>query len=405
MKCRICTNSIEPFIFFGKMPIANGFLIENDFQNEFYFDMNTAFCEKCFTVQLEHQPNPDMMFHENYAFFSRQSKKMKDHFKEYADWVFKNYLIGKNDPFVIEIGSNDGILLENFSNKNIRHLGIEPSANVGNEAKKHGVNTETKFFNTDTAKYILNKYGSADVILAANVMCHIPDLKNIAEAASNVLNKNGLLIFEDPYLGDMIEKTSYDQIYDEHVYIFSAMSIKNIFGKYGFELINLLPQSTHGGSMRYILSKKGSYKAEKIVGEFLLKEKKMGLDSPKTYEKFRKNCEKSRNDLIKILEEEKKNNNRVVAYGATSKSTTILNYCKIGPDLIEYISDTTPIKQNKFSPGMHIPVKNYSNFIEAPPDTTILFAWNHAEEIMEKENKYTKNGGKWIVHVPNVKKF
>ena len=205
MKCRICTNSIEPFIFFGKMPIANGFLIENDFQNEFYFDMNTAFCEKCFTVQLEHQPNPDMMFHENYAFFSRQSKKMKDHFKEYADWVFKNYLIGKNDPFVIEIGSNDGILLENFSKKNIRHLGIEPSANVGNEARKHGVNTETRFFNTDTAKHILNKYGSADVILAANVMCHIPDLKNIAEAASNVLNKNGLLIFEDPYLGDMIE--------------------------------------------------------------------------------------------------------------------------------------------------------------------------------------------------------
>ena len=157
--------------------------------------------------------------------------------------------------------------------------------------------------------------------------------------------------------------------------------------------------------MRYILSKKGSYNVEKIVDEFLLKEKKMGLDSPETYDKFKKNCEKSRDDLVKMLEEEKKNNNRVVAYGATSKSTTILNYCKIGPDLIEYISDTTPIKQDKFSPGMHIPVKNYKNFIEAPPDTTLLFAWNHADEIMEKENKYTQNGGKWIVHVPNVKKF
>ena len=284
-------------------------------------------------------------------------------------------------------------------------MGIEPSANVAKEAQKHGVNTEIKFFNKDTANEVIENYGKASVILAANVMCHIPDLKNIAEAAYLALDQNGVLIFEDPYLGDMIEKTSYDQIYDEHVYIFSAISIKNIFEKYGFELINLLPQSTHGGSMRYVLTKKGSYKAEKIVDEFLSKEKKMGLNLPETYEKFKKNCEKSRDDLIKILNEEKKLNNRVVAYGATSKSTTILNYCKIGPELIEYISDTTPIKQNKFSPGMHIPVKNYSNFIEAPPDTTLLFAWNHAEEIMEKENKYTKNGGKWIVHVPNVKKF
>jgi len=387
------------------MPIANGFLNENEFSDEFFFEMKTAFCDKCFTFQLVDQPDPKKMFHENYAFFSRQSKKMQEHFKKYADWVCENYLFDKNDPFVIEIGSNDGILLENFSKKKIKHLGIEPSANVAKEAQKHGVNTEIKFFNKDTANEVIENYGKASAILAANVMCHIPDLKNIAEAAYLALDQNGVLIFEDPYLGDMIEKTSYDQIYDEHVYIFSAISIKNIFEKYGFELINLLPQSTHGGSMRYILAKKGSYKAEKIVDEFLLKEKKIGLDSPETYEKFRKNCEKSRDDLIKILEEEKKNNNRVVAYGATSKSTTILNYCKIGPELIEYISDTTPIKQDKFSPGMHIPVKNYDNFIETPPDTALLFAWNHAEEIMEKESNYNKNGGKWIIHVPNVKKF
>ena len=405
MNCRTCNNIINPFMSFGKMPIANGFLNENEFSDEFFFEMKTAFCDKCFTFQLVDQPDPKKMFHENYAFFSRQSKKMQEHFKKYADWVCENYLFDKNDPFVIEIGSNDGILLENFSKKKIKHLGIEPSANVAKEAQKHGVNTEIKFFNKDTANEVIENYGKASAILAANVMCHIPDLKNIAEAAYLALDQNGVLIFEDPYLGDMIEKTSYDQIYDEHVYIFSAISIKNIFEKYGFELINLLPQSTHGGSMRYILSKKGSYMTEKIVGEFLLKEKKMGLDSPETYEKFRKNCEKSRDDLIKILEEERKNNNRVVAYGATSKSTTILNYCKIGPELIEYISDTTPIKQDKFSPGMHIPVKNYGNFIETPPDTALLFAWNHAEEIMEKESNYNKNGGKWIVHVPNVKKF
>jgi methylation protein EvaC len=390
---------------FGKMPIANGFLNEKEFSNEFFFEMKTAFCDKCFTFQLVDQPDPKKMFHENYAFFSRQSKKMQEHFKKYADWVYENYLLDKNDPFVIEIGSNDGILLENFSKKKIKHLGIEPSANVAKEANKHGVNTEIKFFNKDTAYEIVENYGKANAILAANVMCHIPDLKNIAEAAYLALDENGVLIFEDPYLGDMIEKTSYDQIYDEHVYIFSAMSVRNIFEKHGFELINLLPQSTHGGSMRYILAKKGFYKAQKIVEEFISKEKKNCLDLPETYKKFKKNCEKSRDDLIKILNEEKKLSNRVVAYGATSKSTTILNYCKIGPELIEYISDTTLIKQNKFSPGMHIPVKNYNNFIETPPDTALLFAWNHATEIMEKESNYTKNGGRWIVHVPNVKKF
>ncbi len=405
MNCRVCNKIIDPFMNFGKMPIANGFLNEKEFSNEFFFEMKTAFCDKCFTFQLVDQPDPKKMFHENYAFFSRQSKKMQEHFKKYADWVYENYLLDKNDPFVIEIGSNDGILLENFSKKKIKHLGIEPSANVAKEANKHGVNTEIKFFNKDTAYEIVENYGKANAILAANVMCHIPDLKNIAEAAYLALDENGVLIFEDPYLGDMIEKTSYDQIYDEHVYIFSAMSVRNIFEKHGFELINLLPQSTHGGSMRYILAKKGFYKAQKIVEEFISKEKKNCLDLPETYKKFKKNCEKSRDDLIKILNEEKKLSNRVVAYGATSKSTTILNYCKIGPELIEYISDTTLIKQNKFSPGMHIPVKNYNNFIETPPDTALLFAWNHATEIMEKESNYTKNGGRWIVHVPNVKKF
>ena len=405
MNCRTCNNTINPFMSFDKMPIANGFLNENEFNDEFFFEMKTAFCDKCFTFQLVDQPDPKKMFHENYAFFSRQSKKMQEHFKKYANWVHENYLLNKKNPFVIEIGSNDGILLENFSQKNIKHLGIEPSANVAQEAKKYGVNSLVKFFDKETAKEIIQDYGKANAILAANVMCHIPDLKSIAEAAYLALDKDGVLIFEDPYLGDMIEKVSYDQIYDEHVYIFSAISVKNIFERYGFELINLFPQSTHGGSMRYILAKHGVYKTNGIVDEFLSKEKKMGLDLAETFEKFKKNCEKSRDELIKILNEEKKLNNRVVAYGATSKSTTILNYCKIGPELIEYISDTTPIKQNKFSPGMHIPVKSYENFIARPPDTALLFAWNHAEEIMEKEKKFSKNGGRWIVHVPNVKKF
>lgn len=389
---------------FGKMPIANGFLSENELENEYFFDLSPAFCNICYTFQIENQPAPSAMFHENYAFFSRQSKSMQKHFLEYAEWIDSNYMKSEN-PFIIELGSNDGILLEYFAKKNIGHLGVEPSANVAKEAQKYGVNTTVNFFSFSLAETILREYGQVDVITASNVMCHIPDLNEIANGIDILLKDNGVLIFEDPYLGEMIEKTSYDQIYDEHVYIFSAMSVQNIFSRVGLEIIDLKPQKTHGGSMRYILGKKGNHIVSSAVKKVYDLEVRQGLNLDETYNKFRVNCEKSKNNLIEILQNEKNIGNRVVAYGATSKSTTILNYCNIGPELIEYISDTTPIKQNKLSPGMHIPIKPHEEFIKNPPNTTVLFAWNHADEIMSKEKDYIKNKGKWIVHVPTVKKF
>lgn len=258
MKCRICDHEVSPFMSFGKMPIANAFLTENDIENEHFFNLNPVFCDNCLTFQIETQPDPEMMFHDHYAFFSRTSAFMKAHFKKYSDWVFDNYIKNSNDRFVVEIGSNDGIMLENLANLGVKHLGVEPSANVADVARSYGVNTLTKFFGPDTAHEIVGEYGKADALIAANVMCHIPDMHGIARGANTLLKNTGVLIFEEPYLGSMIEKISYDQIYDEHVYIFSALSVENIFSPYGFELINLLPQSTHGGSMRYVLARKGS---------------------------------------------------------------------------------------------------------------------------------------------------
>jgi len=380
------------------MPIANGFLLKAQFKDEHFFDLSPAFCPHCLTFQLEEQPSPEMMFHENYAFFSRTSVSMQHHFKAYAEWVITKHLRGA-DPFVVELGSNDGIMLENFAKRGIRHLGVEPSANVAAEARKHGVNTVVRFFDTKAGADIVKEYGHADVIMAANVMCHIPDMHEIAKGAEALLNSDGVLIFEDPYLGAMIEKTSYDQIYDEHVYIFSALSVTNIFGAYGFELIDLQKQETHGGSMRYVLARKGVRPVEPSVATILLEEENAGLHLPETYENFREACEASRERLVRLLAEEKKSGRRVVGYGATSKSTTILNYCNIGPDLVEFISDTTPIKQGKYTPGMHIPVKSYAAFAENPPETVLLFAWNHKAEIMEKESAFTANGGKWLTHI------
>jgi methylation protein EvaC len=387
---------------FGRMPIANGFLTPDQFKDEYFFDLKPAFCDRCLGFQIEQQPAPEVMFHDHYAFFSRTSRFMQAHFREYAAWVCEHHLKGDR-PFVVELGSNDGIMLENFSRRGIRHLGVEPSANVAEEARKHGVNTIVRFFGPDTAKDIVTEYGQADALIAANVMCHIPDLNGIAEGAERLLKPDGVLIFEDPYLGAMIEKTAYDQIYDEHVFIFSALSVTNIFASHGFELIDLLPQQTHGGSMRYVLVRKGMRSVAPSVARIVGDEIAAGLHLPDTYERFRKNCEASREDLVRILKEQVSAGRRVVGYGATSKSTTILNYCGIGPDLIEFISDTTPIKQNKFSPGMHIPVRPYKAFEENYPDMALLLAWNHQAEILEKENAFSARGGKWILHVPTVR--
>jgi len=401
INCRICETVVQPFMSFGKMPIANGFLDPEDFSTEYFYELRPVFCENCLTFQIAEQPDPEKMFHPNYAFFSRTSQRMVGHFKSYADWVMDEYL-SSPDPFVVEIGSNDGAMMENFSRKNIRHLGVEPSENVGEEARKHGINTLCSFFNLPAAEKIASEYGPADTLIAANVMCHIPDLHGVALGADHLLKPMGVLIFEEPYLGNMIENTAYDQIYDEHVYIFSARGVSNIFKKYGFELVDVKPQSTHGGSMRYVLARNGKRCISPNVEKQLAYEDNKNLHLNETYDLFRKRCELSRKKLLFTLQQQKKAGKRVVGYAATSKSTTVLNYCNIGPDLIEFISDTTPIKQGKYSPGTHIPVRPHAEFKNNYPDKALLFAWNHKSEIMEKEMIYSGGGGQWIVYVPQV---
>jgi len=381
------------------MPISNGFLAPEQFANEYFFELEPAFCSKCFTFQINNQPDPARMFHENYAFFTRTSRTMVAHFADFAGWLKDNYLTSINS-FAVELGSNDGAMLENLAAAGIHHLGVEPSANVAAEAEKHGVKSLVAFFGSETGQKILDEHGPADSISAANVMCHIPDINDVGRAADILLKDTGVLIFEDPYLGDVIEKTSYDQIYDEHVYLFSAQSVANIFAPHGLELVDLLPQLTHGGSMRYVLGRQGHRAISPAVGEILEKERTLGLTDAATFDRFRENCERSRTLLVEILKKLKAEGKRVAGYAATSKSTTVLNYCDIGPDLIEFISDTTPIKQGKFTPGKHIPVRPYEDFRANYPDYAVLFAWNHEKEIMANEQEYMDVGGKWLVFVP-----
>lgn len=400
-KCLVCQNEIQPFISYGKMPLANGFLTESQFKNEYFFEMRVAHCERCNMVQLTEQPEKELMFNDHYAFYSGTSKSMAGHFEEFAKHVISDYLHSK-DPFVVEIGSNDGIMLKHFKNADIRHLGIEPSENVAAIALNNGINTISKFFNKELAEEIISKYGKADAFVAANVMCHIPYMHSVVDGIKTLLKPEGIVMVEDPYWGDVIEKVSYDQIYDEHVFLFSVQSIKYLFEQHDMEVVDVEPQETHGGSMRYVIAHKGAKKVSINVLNQIKKEISLGLHLPETYVTFKKNCEASRDKLKSILVQLKKEGKRVVGYAATSKSTTILNYCDIGPDLIEFICDTTPIKHGKFSPGKHIPVKPYEEFKKNYPDYALLFAYNHSKEILANETEFKKMNKKWIVYVPEI---
>ena len=397
MKCKLTNKDIVPFMSFGKMPLANGFLNKDAFNTEYFFEMEVGFSEDLSLFQLNDHPKPEKMFNKKYPFYTGSSELMKLHFKKYADWIKSEFL--KSNSKLIEIGSNDGTFLSNFKNYDIDCVGFEPSENVALKAKKNNIKTINGFFNTYNIKTLRDYTGNTDIICASNVICHIPDLKNLILCIDKLLSKKGFFIFEEPYMGSMFEKVSFDQVYDEHIYMFSINSIKKIFNLYNFELIDVLPQPTHGGSMRYIISRKNEHSISERVIKGLFVEKKNNLDNLKSCLEFKKNCEKSKEKIITKLKKFKKEGKEICGYAATSKSTTILNYCNLDTNFINFICDTTKEKIGKFSPGTHIPIVPVSHFHKNLPDVAYLFAWNHKKEIFVKEKNFIKKGGQWISHV------
>tara|TARA_B110000459_G_scaffold197756_1_gene241616 strand:- start:1060 stop:2256 length:1197 start_codon:yes stop_codon:yes gene_type:complete len=396
MICKITKKIIKPFMSFGQMPIANGFLKKKYFKKEFLFKMEVGFSKDISLFQLNEHPKPTLMFNKNYPFFTSSSKYMIKHFRDYSKWIKKYYY--KNTKNIIEIGSNDGTFLKNFKSNKTNILGIEPSRNVALIAKKNKINTVNKFFTFKTAKNLKKFKNKTDLICAANAICHIPNLKDLIKGIDILLSKKGKFIFEEPYLGSMYEKTSYDQIYDEHIFMFSISSVKKIFNLFNFDLIDVQKQKTHGGSMRYVIAREGEYKIKNIVKIGLNYEKKVNIDNLKGCLDFKKNCENSKRRLRNKIFSIKKKNKNIAGYAATSKSTTILNYCGIDNRHIDFICDTTKDKIGKFTPKTHIPIVNVDHFRKNLPDYTFLFAWNHKEEIFRKEKKILKKTN-WIAHI------
>ena len=391
MKCKITHKSIKPFMSFGKMPIANGFLEKQDFSKEYFYNMEIGFSEDLSLLQLNDHPKPEVMFNENYPFFTSSSKHMIEHFKSYANFVRK-YL--NTNSKLIEIGSNDGTFLKNFSNNSNNIIGFEPSKNVAELAQKNKVPTINSFFNTKTIANINEYLGNTDLICASNVICHIPDLNDLIKSVDMLLSLDGTFVFEEPYLGSMFDQVSYDQIYDEHIYVFSVSSVSKIFERFNLYLVDAIPQKTHGGSMRYVVKRKNdkSSQIKKIIEEEKIKK----LDQIESCLMFKNNCEISKKRIVDKINILKNQGKSICGYAATSKSTTILNYCQIGCDQIDYICDTTSEKIGKFSPGMHIPIKDMDYFRKNQTDCIYLFAWNHKLEILNKEKNFK---GYWFSHV------
>ena len=397
MLCKLTKKTIKPFMSFGKMPLANGFLNKNEFSSEYFFEMEVGFSEDLSLFQLNEHPNPEKMFNEKYPFYTGSSEFMKTHFKNFSTWVKNNFI--KSNSKLIEIGSNDGTFLSNFSNSGVDFIGFEPSTNIAKKANKNKIKTYDIFFNTENINLIKSYISKTDIICASNVICHIPDLNNLIKTIDKLLTKKGFFIFEEPYMGAMFKKTSYDQIYDEHIFMFSINSVKKIFNLYNFDLVDVIEQPTHGGSMRYVVGRKNEHSINKRVELGISFEKKNNFDNLESCLKFKKNCEESKEKITSNLKKLKEDGNSICGYAATSKSTTILNYCKIDKSIVNFICDTTKEKIGKFSPGTHIPIVPMSHFNKNIPDVAYLFAWNHKEEIFAKEKDFMQKGGKWISHV------
>lgn len=402
--CRVCRSPIEPFIDFGRMPLANGFLTPDQFADEFFFDLAAGYCSRCTLVQLVDQPQRERMFNDRYPFFTATSSRMTLHFEQLARDVLGSLLPAK-DAFVVEIGSNDGTLLRPFAEAGVRHLGIEPSASVARAATASGVNTECRFFDAALAREIVAEHGQALAVLAANALSHIADPHAVVAGIQVLLAPDGVCVVEDPYWGDIVAQTAFDQIYDEHASYFTAAAVKYLFEQHGLSVFDVLPQAVHGGSIRYLIAPAGSRTVSDRVTQLLEKEHATGLHRPETFGGFRARVSATGEALMALLGDLKRQGKRVVGYGATSKSTTTINHFGINADLVEFISDTTPAKQGTFSPGAHIPVQSHDVFAAAYPDRALLFLWNHAAEVLAKEQSFTRAGGRWIVYVPRVEEL
>lgn len=400
-QCRICGEDVREFFDFGRQPLSDAFVDPQSTAPEFFFRLAVGICESCTMVQLMEEVPRERMFNQDYPYASSGSAAMRAHFEAVAARFLRTELTG-DSPFLVELGCNDGVMLATVAQAGVRHLGVEPSTSVADMAAARGIRVRTDFFEERTAVGIRSTDGPADVIYAANTLCHIPYLDSILQGVHALLAPTGVFVFEDPYLADIVERASFDQIYDEHFYFFTARSVRAAAARHGLELVDVERLPVHGGEVRYTLARTGARPQTPAVAAMLAEESDRGLSDTAVLADFGDRVRKNRDDLVALLRELKADGKTVVGYGATAKSATVTNFCGIGPELVPFVCDSTPAKQERLTPGAHIPVRGPDAFSAPYPDYALLFAWNHAEEIMSHEQGFREAGGRWIRYVPDV---
>jgi SAM-dependent methyltransferase len=401
--CRLCGSShVSEVLSLAPTPPANAFVGEKQLSEaQQTFPLDLFFCEDCYHVQLLDVVDPAVLF-ENYVYVSGTSPVFVKHFNDYASFVIASYSPTPGS-LVFDIGSNDGTLLKAFQKTGYKVLGVDPAKDIAAQATADGVETITGFFSPDMAKSIRADHSAASVITANNVFAHIDDLGGVLDGIHDLLDDNGVFVFEVSYLVDVFEHTLFDTIYHEHLAYHGVAPLVTFMNAHDMELIGAQRMSSHGGSLRAIAQKAGAAKpVDSSVGELVDLEKKMGLDKGETYRDFGARIDILKAELSNLLRMKKEEGRTIAAFGAPAKATTLMYHFGIGPDLIDFIIDDSPLKQGLYSPGMHIPIVPSSVMYDKKPDDIVILAWNFATSIMENHKAFQDQGGQFIVPLPQL---
>lgn len=402
-KCRICkSKDLKQFLNLGKMPLANSFLKNEDLTKpELKFPLRVLFCGNCGLSQLGEVVNPDLLFR-NYVYLSSgMPKKFSEHFKNYADEMISRFIKSKKD-LVVEIGSNDGILLNAFK-KNTKILGIDPAENIARVANENGIKTIADYFSKKLANKIVKKYGRAKIIVGNNVVMHIDDYSDLLNGVKTLLADDGVFVFEAPYMRDMFDNFTFDTIYHEHLSYLTIQPFTKFFNQFEMEIFDIKEVPVHGVSLRVYAGNIGKRQIQPSVAEHLKSEKDMKLNEFKTYSNLAKKITAIKEKVMSTVSDLKKSGKIIAAYGAPAKGNTLLNYLGAGRNFLDYAVDDLPSKIGTYTPGTRLPVISSDEARKNPPDYYLLLAWNYKDVILEKEKEFRRKGGKFIIFIPELK--
>ena len=398
LACRSCgATQLISFLSLGKTPLANALLpLNRKDEAEATYLLETLLCEACGLVQISETVPPDELFRD-YVYFSSFSETMLRHAKASADTLIKTRKLGPNH-LVAEIASNDGYMLKNFRDAGIPVLGIEPARNIAAVAEERGIRTVCEFFSADLATQLVGEGLAADVILANNVMAHIPEINGVIAGIKQLLKPDGVFVMETPYVKDLLDKLEFDTIYHEHVFYYSLTALQNLFQRHGLETVDVEHVAIHGGTIRVSIGHIGGT-VTPAVSRMLSKEMAWGVKTSARYQEFGRKVALLKSETRSLLEKFKSQGKKIAAYGASAKGSTLMNYYGVG-GLIDFIVDRSTYKQNLLSPGTHLPIRSPEALVSEMPDYCLLLTWNFAEEILQQQAEYRARGGKFIVPIP-----